>query len=142
MTRPDVEASPNALPDILIRVYLTLATIAFAALGLKGIIVPGPAVSAVGLHAEAVTGLNEARATYGGLHLAFAAVFALGLHRSAVRIPALCLGAVVCGGLAFGRVVSLFADGWPNTTMLGWLTLEIAATLIAAWSLRKISRRG
>lgn len=75
---------------------------------------------------------NMLRSTYGGLFLASAALFALGIFVSNRRRDALAFVAIFMTGAALGRIVSMVAVGMPPATIMPLLYFEIAATVIAA----------
>ncbi|WP_430336202.1 DUF4345 family protein [Rhodococcus sp. ACT016] len=115
-----------------IRAYLAVAAVAFALIGVNAMLHPAAAVAGIGLGADGVAGLNEIRASYGGLQLAIALVAATGLVWRPARLPALAVSTVLCTGMALGRLVSLAVDGLPPAPMLLWLSLELLATIIGA----------
>jgi hypothetical protein len=44
--------------------------------------------------------------------------------------------AVFAGGLLCGRVVSLFADGWPSPLLQFYTLIELLITPVAIWVFR------
>jgi hypothetical protein len=112
----------------LARALLLLAAVAFAALGTFSMWRPAQVLSGVGIKIEGVDARTEVRATYGGLQLALALVFAV-----TGRSPKLWLGGVallwlMMGGLLAGRLVSYLADGPP-----GRMTMFLAAFETTLW---------
>lgn len=124
------------------RSYLALAAVAFAFLGANALLAPDAAARSLGFHLESVSALNEIRATYGGLQLAIAAVAAGGALRAAGRTAALAAVAAICGGMAFGRLVSLLADGPPHPATYLWWSIETLAALCGAGLLSGRARPG
>ncbi|MCL2535493.1 MAG: DUF4345 domain-containing protein [Nocardiaceae bacterium] len=115
-----------------IQVYLAVAAVAFALIGINAMIHPAAAVAGIGLRPDGVAGLNEIRASYGGLQLAIALVAATGLVWRPARLPALAVSTVLCAGMALSRLVSLVVDGLPPAPMLLWLSLELLATVVGS----------
>jgi hypothetical protein len=75
------------------------------------------------------------RAAYGGAYLGIAALFLLGLFQQSHRAFALISVAVLFGGFAVGRLVSIAFDGMPVGLYLGVLSAELAFAVLAlsAW---------
>jgi hypothetical protein len=77
------------------------------------------------------------RAAYGGAYLGIAAVFLLGLFRRDLRHSSLLAVLILFSGFAFGRLVSLAADGVPVALYLGVLAFEVTFAALALAALRK-----
>lgn len=60
-----------------------------------------------------------------GLYLALICFWIAGAFIKRLRRPALLCLFVFMVGLAFGRLVSLAVDGWPNALLIFYLLLEI-----------------
>ncbi len=75
---------------------------------------------------------NMLRSTYGGLFLASAVIFAMGIFVADRRRDALAFVAIFMTGAALGRIASILAVGLPPATIMPLLYFEIAATVIAA----------
>ncbi len=60
-----------------------------------------------------------------GLYLAFAGYWIAGAVRTAWTRPALVSVVLVMGGLAGGRVLSVFVDGTPDPTLTTYLIVEV-----------------
>ncbi|MEU1205462.1 DUF4345 domain-containing protein [Nocardia sp. NPDC005825] len=123
-------ADPATRSDRLIQVQLAIAAVAFAVIGLNGLLNPTTVAAGIGLQIMATAGFDEVRANYGGLQLAIAAILVIGLVRAPARRPALAVVTAVCAGLAFGRLVSIAVDGLPPANMVGLLVIE--ATTVAS----------
>lgn len=77
------------------------------------------------------------RAAYGGAYLGIAALFLAGaLGRLNARM-ALAAVALIFGGFALGRLVSLAVDGLPVPLYLGVLGAELFFTACAALAMRR-----
>jgi hypothetical protein len=70
-----------------------------------------------------------------GLYLGMICFWLSGALRPELRIPALWTVFVFVTGIAFGRVLSLVIDGWPQPLFVAYLLAEIA---LAATSLALI----
>lgn len=79
------------------------------------------------------------RAAYGGAYLGIAALFLAGALQRIDTRAALAAVALIFGGFALGRVVSLAADGVPVALYLGVLGAEIFFVVCAALALRGMS---
>jgi hypothetical protein len=89
-----------------------------------------------------VNHLHVIRAAYGGAYLGIAALFLIGLLRGHMRAFALLAVAVLFGGFAFGRLVSIALDGVPVSLYLGVLAFELIFAVLAFLALRIESRGG
>ena len=116
---------------LLTRTYLILSAAAFAWIGLKTMLNPQLALAGLELLPTSPTGLNEIRANYGMMHVAFATVILLGLRGGDYLRTALVLNIAVAGGLVLGRLSSMALDGMPNTVALVLLGIEVVSVLCA-----------
>ena len=111
--------------DHMRRIVLALAALEICGVGLVYLAAPATMLAMNGM---ALAGVNEAHATraaYGGLFVAFGALFALGAVDARMTRPSLVALATFMVGFAVGRIVSLVADGWPTPAFLGALASEI-----------------
>ena len=66
-----------------------------------------------------------------GLYLAMVGFWFLGATRESLRFSALCSVVVFMGGLAAGRLLSLFLDGVPGALLVVYLLLEVGFAVVA-----------
>ncbi len=105
-----------------------LGALITAGLGLMGLVRPSAAAAFTNIEPVGVIGVSEIRATYGGFFLA------LGLWALIAQTPATFLVVGIAWfGAAFGRAVSVFADGSNSARNLGGIAFEaaIGALLVA-----------
>ncbi len=74
-----------------------------------------------------------------GLYFAMIVFWVAGVLHARLRGPALWSLFVFTLGLALGRGLSLFLDGWPGPLLFAYLPAEVALAATAAWL---ISRNG
>lgn len=130
---------------------LLIVSAVFLGVGWIGLNDPEVLLDPVGIQlpseqAEAVaraTAMNEARATYGGMHVAMGLFFLGGVFVGRVRGIALTVALVYLTGLVTGRGVSIALDGPP--ALAGWLLLagEVAGIVLVAsalWKRRRLAR--
>ncbi|MBA1149054.1 DUF4345 domain-containing protein [Ectothiorhodospiraceae bacterium WFHF3C12] len=91
--------------------FLLLVGAIFAAVGLLGLYSPVDVVSPVGLQATSVGAKNEVRAAFGGVYFLFGLYFLWSAFQAVSRRGALTAAILFLGGLAGGRILSLFVDG-------------------------------
>lgn len=89
-----------------------------------------------GIVLATVNHLHVVRAVCGGAYLGIAALFLLGAVRVVDTRSTLVAVAVIFGGFALGRLVSLVADGVPVPLYLGVLGAELFFATCAVWTLR------
>lgn len=68
-----------------------------------------------------------------GLYLALICFWIAGAMHSGLRMPALWSLFVFTLGLALGRLLSLFVDGWPGPLLFAYFPAELALAASAAW---------
>jgi len=93
-----------------------------------------------GIELVSTNHVHVVRAAYGGAYLGIAAVFLAGLLRLVDVRAALAAVALIFGGFALGRVVSIAIDGVPVPLYLGVLGAEVFFAACAVWALRSTSR--
>lgn len=81
-----------------------------------------------------VNHLHLVRAALGGAFVGMAALFLLGLFRDRMRPFALLSVAILFGGFAFGRLLSLALDGLPAGMFLGILGFEVVFAALASFA--------
>jgi hypothetical protein len=77
------------------------------------------------------------RAAYGGAYLGIAALFLAGALQRIDARAALAAVALIFGGFAMGRIVSIAADGMPVPLYLGVLGAELFFAACALLALRR-----
>ena len=112
------------------RLFVGACGLLYAGFGLWAMFNLSDALAFMALGDLDVPALNDLRGNYGGLNLAVGLYLLWTTARSAPLVPALAFIAILTGGYALGRVVSIGLDGMPPTVVLGYLALE--ATLAAA----------
>lgn len=146
--RPHVKSSVGAAT-------LLIVSAVFLGVGWIGITEPRVLLDPIGiqlpseqaLRVARATAMSEARATYGGMHLALGLLFLAGVVLGRVRGAALAVAFVYLAGLVAGRGTSIALDGTPAP--VGWLLLGIEAlglllvggALWKRWRLARAARR-
>lgn len=109
--------------------------------GALHLVAPQMMMEAPAIQLTTVNHRHVIRAAYGGAYLGIAALFLLGLFREALRPFALIAVAVLFGGFAFGRLVSIALDGVPVGLYLAVLAFEVTFAILAISALRAGLRR-
>lgn len=128
---------------------------AFLGVGWIGLTDPAALLGPVGIELPSVhsavaaraTAMNEARATYGGMHFALGLFFFGGVFLRRVRGIALTVAFVYLTGLLVGRGVSVRLDGSPEpiawalgaVELVGWLL--VLSALVRRWRLARRATR-
>lgn len=121
------------------RWYLLLTGLVFSGIGLMGLYDPTGTVAPMGLTLADQSSRAEMRAVYGGMNLLIG-LYLMGAFRSpAQQAPALMLAAIIMGGLALGRVVSIAVDGMPSSLILTFLAIEVAGAALALSLRRRVA---
>lgn len=113
------------------RIFLGFITLSVGSIGILYLYDPNLLLARYDLATGSAGMDNMLRATYGGLFLASALIFLLGVFIEARRRDALAFVAIFMAGAAIGRLASLLAVGPPPAEIMPLLGFEIAATLIA-----------
>jgi hypothetical protein len=123
--------------------YVALAIGAVLALwiGARGLLAPELLAGRLSLVPDGPSGLNEARAQYGGFFAAVGLLAATALWRRALALPALWVLAVAFGGVLSGRLVGLVADGGAfgaySATIQALFVVDAAGLALAIAALRR-----
>ena len=126
--------------ELLADLLVAWPALFFLGMGVLALARPGQVVDRFGTTVDSLDGRNEVRSVYGGFGVAVAfllgwAVFTDG--RGELWIPSVI--AVLCFGMAVGRLVSLPLDRTPGSPVV-WryvlLELAMAASLFASHTLR------
>jgi low temperature requirement protein LtrA len=110
--------------------------------GMLHLLAPQMMMKEPGIALETVNHLHVVRAAYGGAYLGIAALFLAGAFRVVDTRAALSAVAIIFGGFALGRLVSLVADGLPVPLYLGVLGAELLFTTCAVLALRRAPAGG
>lgn len=113
------------------RLFLGFIALSIGAIGILYLFDPNLLLARYDLVTGSAGMDNMLRSTYGGLFLASAAIFAMGVFVARRRRDALAFVAIFMTGAALGRIASILAVGAPPLTIMPLLYFEIAATLIA-----------
>lgn len=111
--------------------FLLLCGLSFLLIGANTFHDPLAAMAAVELNINSVSALNELRANYGGLQIGIGLFLLAGLCCKTMTRPALLAQALIVGGLAAGRLVSIALDGQPNAFVQALVVLESVIALIS-----------
>jgi hypothetical protein len=90
-----------------------------------------------GIVLSSVNHFHVVRAAYGGAYLGIAALFLCGALQRIDGRTALASVALIFGGFAVGRMVSIAVDGWPVPLYLGVLGAELFFVVCALLSLQR-----
>lgn len=116
----------------LVKLFLILCALAFIYIGLATFHNPVAALAPVEITPLTVSAFNELRASYGGLQIGIGLLLLAGALLPSLTRPALLAQALMVGGLAAGRLVSIGLDGLPNGFVLMLLALESTIALLSA----------
>lgn len=114
------------------RLLLAFNAIAIGSIGLAYLYDPNLLLARYGLETGTAGMDNMLRSTYGGLFLASAGVFLLGVFSPLRRRDALAFVAIFMAGAALGRLASILAVGSPPAAIMPLLYFEVVMVLIAA----------
>lgn len=112
-------------------IFLLVAAVGLTPIALAYGLVPAITVPMLyGVEIESVNVTHIFRAVM-GLYLAMIVFWILGATREFLRFAGLCSVVVFMGGLAMGRLLSLFLDGIPGALLVIYLFLEVGFALVA-----------
>ena len=112
-------------------IFLMVAAVGLMPIALAYGLVPATTVPMLyGVEIDSINLTHIFRAVM-GLYLAMIVFWILGATRESLRFSALCSMVVFMGGLAVGRLLSLFFDGIPGTLLVIYLLLELGFALVA-----------
>ena len=112
-------------------IFLLVAAVGLTPIALAYGLVPAITVPMLyGVEIDSVNVTHIFRAVM-GLYLAMIVFWILGATREALRFAGLCSVLVFMGGLAMGRLLSLFLDGIPGALLVIYLFLEVGFALVA-----------
>jgi hypothetical protein len=112
-------------------IFLLAAAVGLTPIALAYGLVPATTVPMLyGVEIDSINVTHIFRAVM-GLYLAMVVFWILGATREPLRFPALCSVVVFMGGLATGRILSLFLDGIPGSLLVVYLLLELGFAAVA-----------
>ena len=112
-------------------IFLLVAAVGLTPIALAYGLVPAITVPMLyGVEIDSVNVTHIFRAVM-GLYLAMVIFWILGATRESLRFAGLCTVVVFMGGLAMGRLLSLFLDGVPGALLVIYLILELGFALVA-----------
>lgn len=121
---------------MLIRIFLALMALMFAAFGLFSLLSPLQMASGLGVEIGGPNGEYEMRGVYGGVSLAAGLLCAAGAFRPALRQPALWFLVVYMGGYIFARAAALLLGPPPTPDFVTFVAFEAISFVLAAAALR------
>lgn len=124
------------------RLFLLLCGAAFIFIGVNTFHDPLAAMAPVELNINSVSALNELRANYGGLQIGMGLLLLAGFRVPALTRPVLLAQALLVGGLALGRIVSIALDGMPSAFVQSLLLLETAISVVSLLLFLRQSKAG
>lgn len=117
--------------EMTLQILVGLASAMLLGLGLMSMFAPGRMVTNFSLEPVGIAGLSSIRSVFGGLFLASVGLLVLGLVTG--QTQSFIAVAVLMGVVAFGRVVSLVADGFDKSVIPPLVVeLVIAGILVTA----------
>jgi hypothetical protein len=84
--------------------------------------------------------LNQVFRASMGLYLGMASLWITGVFIQNLWRAATLSSAVFFGGLAFGRIIGILSDGWPNVYFTTGVVLELILFIWAIINLKKYAR--
>jgi len=125
---------------MLIRIFLALMALMFAAFGLYALLSPLQMAAGLGVEVSGPNGAYELRGIYGGVSLAAGLLCAAGALRAGLRIPALWFLVVYMGGYVFARAAALTLGPPPTPDFAAFIAFEAASLGLSALALRAAYR--
>lgn len=117
---------------MIAKIFLSLNALIIGGVALTYLIDPNLLLARYGLETGSAGMDNMLRATYGGLYLACAAIFALGVVFVARLRDSVAFVGIFMTGAAIGRIVSIAAAGSPPESIMPLLYVEIFMAIVAA----------
>ena len=111
--------------------FLILNALIIGSVGVAYLIDPNLLLARYGLETGSTGMDNMLRATYGGLYLACAAIFLLGVISAARQRDSVAFVGIFMTGAAIGRMVSIVAAGSPPASIMPLLYVEIVLAIVA-----------
>jgi hypothetical protein len=118
------------------KLVLCLSAANFLAAGLFALVLPAANASIIQIQLGGVISSSDLRAVYGGLRIGIGLFFAWAVSTGHWR-PGLIAAVAVFGGNVLGRLVSLLADGVPETPGLLLLGFEVIAVVLVGIALMR-----
>ncbi len=121
---------------VMIRFFLALMALMFAAFGLYSLLNPLGMAAGLGVDVGGPNGAYELRGIYGGVSLAAGLLCAAGALRAGPRQSALWFLVVYMGGYLFARGAALLLGPPPTPDFAAFIAFEALSFVLAAVSLR------
>lgn len=125
---------------MLIRLFLALMALIFAAFGLVALADPIAMTARLGVDVSGPNAAYELRGIYGGVSLGAAILCAGGALRARLLQPALWFLIVYMGGYVFARAAALLLGPPPTASFAVFVAFETVCLAAAVVSLRAVSR--
>lgn len=125
---------------MMIRIFLALMALMFAAFGLYSLLDPLGMAAGLGVEVGGPNGAYELRGIYGGVSLAAGLLCAAGAARADLRQPALWFLVVYMGGYVFARAAALTLGPPPTPGFATFIVFEVVSFLLSAIALRAAYR--
>lgn len=122
---------------MIIRMFLILTALCFAAFGQWSLMSPLEMASGLGVNVSGPNGAYELAGIYGGVSLAAAALCLSGAITRRMRRPALWFLVTYMGGYVFARVVAWVLHGPPTSDFYIFIAFEACVLLGALFSLSR-----
>ncbi len=120
---------------MLVRAFLAMMALMFAAFGLWSLLEPVAMAASLGVEVAGPNGAYELRGIYGGVSLGAAALCAAGSLREAMRRPALWFLVAYMGGYVFARAAALLLGPGPTPGFWPFVAFESVCALLAILAL-------
>ena len=117
------------------------AGIGIAVIGAIYLVAPEFILGVYGIKVQSASEANLFRGAYGGMFIAFAALFCLGALRDRFMRSARAALLVFMAGFALGRIVSIIVDGVPHILLVGILVVELAYSGAVLYLIRREAAR-
>jgi hypothetical protein len=125
---------------MMIRIFLALQALSFAAFGLYSLANPIGMAAGLGVDVSGPNGAYELRGIYGGVSLAASLMCGAGALRPGLRLPALWFLIVYMGGYVFARAAALLLGPPPTPGFAVFIAFETVSLLLAIAALRAAYR--
>lgn len=125
---------------MLIRIFLALMALMFAAFGLWSLLQPLEMAAGLGVTVGGPNGAYELRGIYGGVSLGAALLCTAGTLRTGLRLPALWFLVTYFGGYIFARAAALLLGPPPTANFAAFIAFEALGLVLAVLALRSASR--
>ena len=125
---------------LIARLFLALNALAIGVIAAVYLFDPNILLGRYGLETGSAGMDNMLRATYGGLYLVCAGIFAVGIVSLRLRRASLAFLGLFMAGNAIGRIASIMLAGSPPEAILPLLWYEIGTAIIALVLVTRVPR--